>query len=250
MESGSSVAGVDVDNDTGFAYLTTLNPISSIRVYDTLNWTSDPSDCLPTDVKTGSGISGPAGLVVGSQYKTDSIDITKVDDVDDPDGCVVPPDDLITYKICIAPEADPNEYFNVTVTDHLPQEVYFVSADPNNGAYDIWDHTYTWYIGYVPGYDPNVYLTLTVRVNEAAEPMGVIENTVEVESDEAYNIAKEYTLVCCWEHDDAVTGVIYVDQKATGYNTGTCWDDAYISLQSALNRAGKGCGNEIWVAHV
>jgi len=30
--------------------------------------------------------------------------------------------------------------------------------------------------------DPNTCLTLTVRVNEAAEPMGVIENIVEIES--------------------------------------------------------------------
>jgi parallel beta-helix repeat protein len=255
----TNVLGVAVNHDeayNGLVYITTYRYGGSVEVYDTSNWANDPNEyAYPTDYET-DGVSGPAGLVVGSQYKTDSIDITKVDDVGtgDPNSpeyrtCVSPPDDLITYKICILPEADPNEYYNVVVTDHLPDEVYFVSADPNNGEYDEFNHTYTWYLGYVPGYnpadpgDPNVCMTLTVKVNEGAEPMGVIENIVEVESDKAYNIAKEYTPVCCWGGD-----IIYVDQRATGYNTGTCWDDAYISLQSALNRAEKGCGNEIWVA--
>ena len=258
----SPVLGIAVDQETSLVYVTTYgtgNPQTRDRlmVYTPFdpNNPEDPNTNILSLVWKSGDIGDPAGVAVvsGVGYKPPLIDITKVDDVDDPNGCVIP-ENLITYRICILPGADPNEYFDVTITDHLPDEVYFVSADPNNGEYDPIEHTYTWYEGYVPGYDPNepgdpnICMTLTVRVSEAAEPMGVIKNIVEVESEKYYNTATEYTPVCCWEHDDAVTGVIYVDQRATGYNTGTCWDDAYLSLQSALDRAAKGCGDEIWVA--
>ena len=78
----------------------------------------------------------------------------------------------------------------------------------------------------MPGYDPNdpsdpnVCLSHTVRINEHAEPLGEIENFVEIESygeNAAYNSATETTPVCCWGGD-----IIYVNQNAKGYNTGTC----------------------------
>jgi len=47
-----------------------------------------------------------------------------------------------------------------------------------------------------PG-DPNICLTLTVRVNGYAEPLGEFENFVEIESDNSYNTATETTPVCC-----------------------------------------------------
>ena len=196
----SPVLGIAVDQETSLVYVTTYgegNPQTRdcLMVYTPFdpNNPEDPNTNILSLVRKSGDIGDPAGVAVASGvgYKPPNISISKVDDVDDPNGCIIP-EDFITYKICIAPGADPNEYFNVTVTDHLPKEVYFYSADPNNGEYDEINHTYTWYLGYVPGYgpndpgDPNICMTLTVKVNEAAEPMGVIENTVEVESDLDY----------------------------------------------------------------
>jgi hypothetical protein len=45
--------------------------------------------------------------------------------------------------------------------------------------------------------------------------------------------ATEDTLICCWD-----TGrIIYVDEKATGNNTGISWANAYVHLEEAIARA-------------
>ena len=44
----------------------------------------------------------------------------------------------------------------------------------------------------------------------------------------------------------AAPGIIYVDADATGANSGTSWDDAFPTLQQALDVAG--IGDQIWVA--
>lgn len=43
-----------------------------------------------------------------------------------------------------------------------------------------------------------------------------------------------------------ITGHIHVDYSATGSNTGECWDNAYTSLQTALDNAST--GDVIWIA--
>jgi len=180
-------------------------------------------------------------IITVARYKPSLMSISKVDDVGD-EECVQP-DDEITYTITFAP--DESDHTNVYVKDYLPLEVNFISADPNDGEYNDVNRTYTWYIGDVDGGDPSANLELVVRVTSAAEPLGVITNKVEIESDTSYTQTTETTDVCCWGGDN---DIIYVDSRATGFNTGTCWDDAYVYLQSALARAKKGCGDEIWVA--
>jgi hypothetical protein len=114
--------------------------------------------------------------------------------------------------------------------------------------YDPENHTYTWYIEHLsavdpnaPG-DPNEVLTLTVTVNNTADPMGVIVNKVEA-TGPVYRYAEVRTPVGCFGGD-----VIYVDGSKPVGGNGTSWARAYDDLQAALTRAGKGCGTEIWVA--
>jgi parallel beta-helix repeat protein len=49
-----------------------------------------------------------------------------------------------------------------------------------------------------------------------------------------------------WQGALAAQGIIYVDAGAAGANSGTSWDDAFPTLQQALDVAGA--GDQIWVA--
>jgi hypothetical protein len=239
--SGNYVVGVDVNNDTGLVYITTLGSESSIRVYDPLSWTSDPNDCKPTDKKTGVDIAGPAGLVVGSQYKyPDRLQISMDQDIlADPNTCAAPGDQVV-YNVCIQPGED--DEYNVVLTIYLPSGALPVSADPNTGTYNNVTRTYTWYVGDLTGGGPEECFELVVEVTEMAQPGVELLVRGEVESDLAFSYTQILTPVCCW-----ASGIIYVDARATGTNTGVDWENAYPDLQSALARAGE-CGSEIWVA--
>ena len=68
--------------------------------------------------------------------------------------------------------------------------------DPN---YNVADHSYRWFIGnIVPGGSGSV--TLTVTVNEFAEPSGTLHNVAELWSSGNFLLdAAEDTAVCCWD---------------------------------------------------
>jgi len=254
---GTNVAGLSVDSDTGFLYITTVGNESSIRVYDPLNWPTDPCEVTPTQTITGDNISGPAGIVVGSQYKTATpgLHFDKTARVENDYDCVLPEDinedkDEITYEISYWNEEDdenePNYLgpLDVVITDWLSNDVNFVSADPcDTGQYDPIEHTYTWDITLQPS-DKGT-LTLIVQVREWADPSGTIANFVEIESEKYYTTAQTSTGVCCFGPD-----IIYVDCTFGDPNegNGTSWELAYRDLQDGLSRAAKGCGDEIWVA--
>ncbi len=86
-----------------------------------------------------------------------------------------------------------------------------------------------------------------MEISEGLEPLSNIVNWVEIESDDYFSWAVEVTGVCCYGGD-----IIYVDglddPNAEDVGTGLSWDDAYGRLDKALERAAKGCGNQIWVA--
>jgi len=257
-DMGAGITDTSIDRDTGLLYTTTRRCSGdykgTVEVYDPTNWVStNPDSLILLDQETDDDfvVKGPAGIAVGPQYKPPNMYIDKKDDIDQ--GVCVVPDDYITYTLCYRPGQE--DEYNVVVTDYLPNGVSFVDADPcENGYYTPQpSHTYTWEIGFVPGGEPNQCLELTVQVNDRANPLGVLKNIVEIESDESYTNAKEYTNVCCWEDPCSVSGVIYVNSALEpnvpggSWNTGASWEDAYINLQSALRRAGE-CGSEIWVA--
>ena len=187
---------------------------------------------------------GRLNLYKALLYKPHLFALTKQDSI--PDGNCVLPGALITYTITY--NANGHGDSNVRIMDYLPQEVtYDVNYDPNTGEWDQnyspANHTYTWELGTVPP-DGNGTFTLIVQVNNLAEPCGVITNRCEIEGDHSRSYAETSFSVCAWN-----PGVVYVDIDATGgRNTGMSWQNAYLDLQYALDRANKGCGSEIWVA--
>jgi hypothetical protein len=248
----------------------------SIEMWDTADWQAEPNTLPITEVTAiyddlntdGANMASLSGIIVAETPKS-PIQIVKTDNVE---TCISPEsvDPNVVYTVGVS---DPNGQTNLWIVDHLPREVDFVSASPEdqNYGYDLQTHTYTWFLpslaGYdpndpnsIPGGDPNEYFTLTASVNGWAEPMGSFVNLVTAESAVSYGWTAVETDVCCWGGN-----VIYVDPRAvedagyisfgdlegtwaTGRNTGTSWEDAYRDLPRALTRAAKGCGSEIWVA--
>jgi uncharacterized repeat protein (TIGR01451 family) len=93
------------------------------------------------------------------------------------------PGDRITYQICFANNDFANPVVEVLVTDTLPQEAIFVSADGDGvfGGYDPFTHTYTWaYPGLAPGQSECV--ELVVQLNKNIPPGKTVENSVVIDS--------------------------------------------------------------------
>jgi parallel beta-helix repeat protein len=162
--------------------------------------------------------------------------ITKTDDVNDGD-CVMPGQEInytLTYNFTSAGDT------NVLLIDYLPDELDYNSSWPA-GDYNAADRTVTWNIGTaLPG--TSASFTLNGIVNYYAEPCGVITNTCLLSGDMTDLTAEVNTPLCFW------TRIIYVDHNATGLNNGLSWDDAFLDLQSALNRTAVDGNSEIWVA--
>jgi len=180
----------------------------------------------------------------------EGIILKKYDDIDDA-SCGVDPSDpcnnKITYTIyCFNPPVGDPNYIgtvnDVVITDYLPK-----SMDPcdvtisGGGTFDIFANTVTWNIGtFEPG-DSNSF-TVTAKILDG-EPAGEVVSTAILTSDVGWIKAIETTYICCYGGS-----IIYVDDTASGSNTGLNWDDAYNDLQSALARACKCTTTEIWVA--
>ncbi len=238
LDVESLVLGIAVDQETGLVYLTTYGSGQSpdrFLVYDFYDFDT-PQQWVSDD------IGSPAGVAVAPIGGSPFLVLTKDDnDVD----CVYPFNPLLqnylNYDICC--DANGNDANNVIITDFLPYEVDFHSAD-SNGVYDSNSRTVTWNIEYIPYGDSNC-VQLTVKVNERATPGGTITNYCEVESDEYYSYVMERTNVCCWGGN-----TIYVDADANGYDNGGSWQHAYTDLQDALKAVqifNCNC-SEIWVA--
>ena len=173
--------------------------------------------------------------------------LSKIDAVNDGDSVL--PGEYITYTISYAnPVTDPNDpnyigtLTDAYIIDYLPEEV-----EPNNPfdpAYNYITHTCFWNIGTLSLGESNS-VTLKVKVNNLAEPLGAITNLCVLRANEIGPITSvEITDVNSWN-----PGIIYVDKDAgAGSNTGMSWGNAYRDLQDALERARAGCGSEIWVA--
>jgi parallel beta-helix repeat protein len=192
----------------------------------------------------------PALMSCAEQDGTISLEKTADIEGDTPD-CVRPFDfeeeNYLIYNICYS-NPDPNDpnylgtLSDVLIIDTLPDEVEFISAEPNTAIYDPFTKTVTWNIGTLyPGEGDCV--SVTVFVNELAPPQGKITNTCEIITSQYYHRITMDIDVCCWGG-----GIIHVKAGAPGYNTGVDWFSAYTDLQDALNRIDAACAREIWVA--
>jgi len=209
---------------------------------DMCNWSQSYHDVFTigqSSVFVPFELGGSNGNDIITVARTQGIfGLTKYDDV--PEGNCVLPGQYINYTISYT--ANGHSDSNVKIIDYLPDELDYNSSTPE-GVYDTAKRTVTWTKGTVSIGDSNSY-ALNVRVNNLAEPCGVIPNLCKIEGDRIRNYARCYTLVCSWN-----PGIIYVGANAkSGRNTGVQWKDAYLDLQDALDRASNGCGSEIWVA--
>jgi len=171
-----------------------------------------------------------------------------------PETQEVVPGDEFTYTIEWENYGDVTAQ-NAVLVDYLPKGVdypkgfwgldpntsEFIPPDPN---YNQEAHTYTWNLGTIAPSETGSR-TLDVVVNEASDPTGTLHNVAVLSSNLGDVTATEDTPVDCWDNDN---GIIYVNKNATGYNNGIDWQNSYVDLQDALDRAAAGCSNIIFVA--
>jgi uncharacterized repeat protein (TIGR01451 family) len=133
------------------------------------------------------------------------------------DECVVSGEDL-TYTICYD---NPNSYDvnDVILTDELPDETNFISAD-NDGVYDAISHSVTWTIGLLEKkQEEPIEACVQMTTNVTAFPGTVVTNKVTIDSsnEESPPTVDEPTVV---EEETGICPVaVYVDIKPGGCPT-------------------------------
>jgi hypothetical protein len=186
----------------------------------------------------GSGSSEIGDAVVEAVQCTS---LGKEDDLNDvnPFDCRSPGQEL-KYTLCWD-NAFGLPLKDITIIDWLPVGVNLPSAVPQ-GTYDPNERAYYWEIGDV---DPNTSgcVELTVVVNEQAPPGQYLRNIADLwgtvyDANEVPHYTRlarvtKNTLVCCWD----TSGILYVDQHASGAESGLNWDNAFTDLQDALAMA-------------
>lgn len=145
-------------------------------------------------------------VVMWSQVTiAESLNLSKSDGLNN-NECVISGEEL-TYTICYE---NPNSYGveNVILTDTLPTEASFVSAN-NGGEYDADSHSVTWNIGSLSGEALKTCVLLTIHVT--ALPGAVLNNQTTIDSTEEPTAAEEITDIC--------PVPVYVDIKPGGCPT-------------------------------
>ncbi|NIA17189.1 MAG: S8 family serine peptidase, partial [Planctomycetes bacterium] len=243
---GTSAAAPHVAGAAALVW--SANPaLNHLQVKQIILRTVDKKPWLENDPNLGRlSVTGGRLNLYNALFEVGLLVFSKTDDVNDS----VLPGDNITYTIYFENSLkDPNDanlpfgdLTDVTIVDYLPDEVDY--PDPFDPDYDMLNRTYTWNIGTLSPGEANS-VTLTVRVNQLAEPLGKITNICVIDANQIrLATAIETTDVNVWN-----PGVIYVNKNATvGSNTGMSWEDAYTNLQIAFERAGAGGGSQIWVA--
>ncbi|MCK5566063.1 MAG: right-handed parallel beta-helix repeat-containing protein, partial [Planctomycetes bacterium] len=243
-----SIVGLTIDKSEPSRIITTSFNGNSVALWDTSDWTSESEVNVDPLSSTDEGLIGPAGLAhIHNDLIPRRIGLTITDNIDP--SCVSP-EDSITYTVIVDPNGFDHE--DLTVSVIIPEAMDY--DDPLNPNYDIATRTYTWEIGTLNGTN-SVSKEFSGTINYNCEPGIPIYLHVNAVSDVATASKREYTDVCCvWGGD-----IVYVDRNASGFNTGTSWQNAYTELQEALERVRSNDSNDpnnsndcsetaIWVA--
>jgi len=169
---GHQGVGVDVDEITGYAYVTGGYYSGNLEVWDasTTPWTK---------VQATARIGHPAGIVVANVLYN-PLNLAK-NDIIVGEGVYV--GSSFTYEITCDNTSNPtHDAENVTLLDDLPLEVDFLSAT-HGGVYDPVEHTVFWDIGTIPAGATGPEIELMVIVNDDATPGGTIYNYCTINAD-------------------------------------------------------------------
>jgi uncharacterized repeat protein (TIGR01451 family) len=126
--------------------------------------------------------------VVAAQAKPKPLELTKtitdgIQGRDERGVAYVAQGQEITYTVCVRND-NRQAASNVIVTDRLPAEVAFVSADGVHGSYDPATHTYTWTYPTLAAGTTHC-MTLVVKLADTLEPGQMVVNTVYLDADQA-----------------------------------------------------------------
>jgi uncharacterized repeat protein (TIGR01451 family) len=178
-------------------------------------------------------------FMFGTQQETPDLILSKTDDVEL--GQCVWPNSPLQYTLSWQNVGFADAQ-NAVLVDYLPKGV--IPANIFDSRYDMFNHTWKVEIGTIPASGQGE-TTIDVIVTEQAEPGMPMVNKAVLTSSLGQVSAHWSTKICNWDEG----GIIHVNSRATGADTGTSWRDAYTDLQRALARATATGGNaEIWVA--
>jgi len=163
--------------------------------------------------------------------------LTKTDQLEPGDG-VSPGEEvqyIVTWRNIVS-----NPIEDAVLIDTLPRGVF--PEDFLSPYYHLSDHTWQVDLGTIAGLSSG-QIIIDVFVTEAATPGGVLENEAALWATvyDANGLNPEWKVIAevteqtpvdCWSGT-----ILFVDTEANGYNNGSSWVDAFVSLQDALNYA-------------
>ena len=166
------VVGLDVDENTGYIYISTTYLTNELQVFDT------SLVKIQTPDLTGHPLNGPAGLVIGAGYNL--LNLSKTASPAYPTS--VQAGRNVTYTITCDNVGNTQPVTNVIIRDNLPAETNFVSAD-RGGVYDSEAHTVTWNLGTLPAGAASRSFQLVAQVKPGT-PAKIIVNNATISSAE------------------------------------------------------------------
>jgi hypothetical protein len=227
---GNSVAGIAVDQETGFVYITTYSD----------SYGGDLIICDRDLNQHGNPIwlNSPAGLCVPYNYTPLPEGCELEFSADDDTDCV-PQNGSFNYNICAMTTAC-TTLTDVNIVLILPPLADFNSTN-KNGDYTESNHSVTWHFDSLEANDINC-VWLKVDVSPGTAQGAILSATAKIYIDSnLYSTQRINTSVCC----DYNT--VFVDDNAPPNGDGHSWQSAFRELSVALQNVTP-CTRQIFVA--